>query len=111
MSESPNRVVLSSITKSELYYGAYKSAYPQKNMEALAKFMAPFESIDFDSATAKTYGKIRHELSREGNIIGPYDMQIAAIALVNDCTLVTNNTKEFCRIDGLALENWVKEKI
>lgn len=105
--EGKNEVYLSSVTISELYYGVEKSSQPEKNLEALKGFLTPFQIIDFDDASAEVFGKVRSNLERKGNIIGPYDLQIASIAIAHDLTLVTNNTKEFTRVDGLSLENWV----
>jgi len=97
---------LSSITLSELEYGASKSQYRVQNRLALLAFASPFEIIPFDDTDAEIFGLIRAGLERHGQLIGPYDMQIAAQALSRNYTLVTNNTGEFARIRGLKLENW-----
>lgn len=106
-SEGKNKIFLSSVTVSELYYGAAKSSQSEKNIDALKGFLAPFEIVDFDRASAEVFGRVRTGLERKGTIIGPYDLQIASIAIAHDLTLVTNNTKEFTRVAGLSLENWV----
>lgn len=106
-SEAKKKIFLSSITVSELYYGVEKSSQFEKNLEALKGFLTPFDIVDFDHESAEVFGKVRSELERNGLIIGPYDLQIASIAIANGLTLVTNNTKEFNRVDGLKLENWV----
>jgi tRNA(fMet)-specific endonuclease VapC len=62
--------------------------------------------VSFDDRAARYFGQIRANLQRQGTPIGPYDLQIAAIALANDLTLVTHNTREFARIDGLRLVDW-----
>ena len=98
---------LSSITVAELFYGAYKSQQVTKNLDALKKFLTPFDIVDFDYKASIEYGKIRASLEKRGQIIGNMDMQIAGHALSLGMTLVTNNTKEFDRIDTLKLENWV----
>jgi len=98
---------ISSITVSELMYGAFKSEQTQKNLHALEKFLMPFEIVDYDLMASVEYGKIRASLERSGNIIGGMDIQIAAHALWLDLTLVTNNTREFERVVGLRLDNWV----
>jgi len=67
----------------------------------------PFEIVDYDYVASIEYGKIRASLEKKGQVIGNMDMQIAGHALALDMTLVTNNTKEFIRIDGLSLDNWV----
>jgi tRNA(fMet)-specific endonuclease VapC len=68
--------------------------------------IAPFPSLAYTDAAASHFVSIRHSLEALGQVIGPYDMQIAAIALANSCTLVTHNTGEFSRIQGLFVEDW-----
>lgn len=101
------KIFLSSVTVSELYDGVYRSLKQASNEINLMRFLSPFDVLDFESKAAKKFGEIRHALESKGKVIGPYDLQIAAVAIVNDCTLVTNNTKEFERIENLSLENWV----
>jgi len=98
---------LSSITVSELMYGAFKSQFVEKNIKAIESFLIPFEMVDYDYAACVEYGKIRADLEKKGTVIGNMDMQIAAHALALDFVLVTNNTKEFERVVGLDLENWM----
>jgi len=98
---------LSSITVSELLYGAYKSLYTEKNLKAIENFLLPFEIVDYDCNAASEYGKIRAYLEKKGQVIGNMDMQIAAHSISLDMPLVTNNTKEFQRVPKLMLENWV----
>lgn len=100
-------ISLSSITVSELYYGAYKSEYIEKNLLALEHFLQPFNIAEYDLKASIEYGQIRAILERQGNILGGLDMQIAAHAKSLNMTLVTNNTKEFIRVDDLSLDNWV----
>jgi len=100
-------ISLSSITVSELYYGAYKSQYIEKNLLALEHFLQPFNIVEYDLKASIEYGQIRATLEKQGNVIGGLDMQIAAHARSLDMTLVTNNTKEFIRVDELILDNWV----
>jgi len=85
-----------------------KSSFPEKNQEALDKFITPLEIIDFDYNATIEYGKIRADLERRGTSIGPLDTLIAAHAKSLDLILVTNNEKEFERILGLKVENWTK---
>lgn len=101
------QIALSSITVSELYYGVYKSSYIDKNLLALEHFLKPFDIIDYDIEASIEYGKVRATLEKKGTVIGGLDMMIAAHALALDMTLVTNNTKEFCRVENLLLDNWV----
>ncbi len=100
-------LVLSSITVSELYYGVYKSQHVDKNLLALEHFLRPFDIADYDFDASVEYGKVRAFLERKGTVIGGLDMQIAAHALSLNLTLVTNNQKEFKRVQNLELDNWV----
>jgi len=99
-------VFISSISIAELQFGVYNSQNVEKNHISLIEFLAPFEIINFDDNDAEQFGKIRTELKKAGNLIGPYDMLISAQALAKNLILVTNNTNEFKRIDGLKLEDW-----
>ncbi len=103
----PGEVAVSMITVSELYYGARKSANPETNLLALNKFLLPFSIFDFDLAAANSYSIIRTELESKGTPIGPLDTLIAAHAISLDYILVTNNEREFNRVSGLQVENWV----
>jgi tRNA(fMet)-specific endonuclease VapC len=102
-----NQVKLSSISLAELEYGVSKSSSRGKNRKALVHFASAFDIVYFNDNDAEVYGLIRAELEKKGNVIGPYDMQIAAQAITRDLILVTNNTEEFARIPNLKLENWV----
>lgn len=97
---------ISAVTASELYWGVRKSA-SHRNLQALERFLAPLHVLDYGLAAAQAYGQLRAGLERKGTPVGPLDMQIAAHALSLDITLVTNNLREFKRIPGLRLENWV----
>jgi len=109
-SHSPSQIALCDVVKAELYYGAYKSARREANLAVLATLFASFNSYPLDGEAARISGEIRADLARKGTPIGPYDLQIAAIALANNCVLVTHNTGEFSRIAGLKLEDWEAEK-
>ena len=98
---------ISSITLSELVFGAQKSQQPEKNMQALEKFTISLEILPYDINAAFVYGKIRESLEAKGTPIGPMDTLIAAQAISSRSILVTNNEKEFTRIPGLQVENWV----
>jgi tRNA(fMet)-specific endonuclease VapC len=87
------QVVLCDIVKLELYYGAYKSASLKKNLAVLDKFFNEFVSLPFDDRAVIKCAQIRATLATKGTPIGPYDSQIAAIALVNNLVLVTHNTR------------------
>jgi len=99
-------VYLSSISVAEMQFGVYGSEHIERNRIALTEFLAPFEILDFNDEDAEEFGKLRSDLRRRGMLIGPYDMLIAAQALVRDLILVTNNTGEFSRIPNLKLEDW-----
>ncbi len=101
-------ICISSITVSELQYGAYKSEQIKKNIKRLDEFLSPFEILAYDENASISYGKIRSQLEKQGNVIGPLDMLIAAHALSEKLTLITNNEKEFKRVKSLKVKNWVK---
>jgi len=105
---SPLDVAISTVTLFELEYGVEKSQYRQRSQDALTKFLAPLNLLDLDRSAAGDAAVIRAELEKKGLPIGPYDLLIAGLARSQNMTLVTNNTKEFERIDGLRLENWVQ---
>lgn len=98
---------ISTITLFELYYGIEKNNSGHRNLAALENFIAPLTVVDFTLDTAIKAAKIRSDLQKQGLPIGAYDIQIAAIALSGNMTLLTNNTREFERVNGLKLENWV----
>ena len=102
----PADIRICSIVVAELRHGCLRSAKPEANRAAVDALLAPFTSFPFDDAAADTFASIRRALELAGLIIGPYDMQIAAIALTNQCTLVTHNTAEFSRVAGLIIEDW-----
>jgi tRNA(fMet)-specific endonuclease VapC len=102
----PAEIAICDIVCGELWYGAYRSGYFAANQTLLLTFLAPFAALPFDSHAAEVYGRIRRELEVAGTPIGPYDLQIAAIALANSLTVVTHNTREFRRVNGLRLEDW-----
>ena len=101
-------VGISSITLAELQYGVEKSSNPEKNREALEKFLTPIEIVEYGYEAGIKYGIIRAGLERRGTPIGPLDMLIASHAKSLDVVLVTNNVKEFDRVEGLRIENWTK---
>ena len=103
-----SEIGVSSITLSELEYGAVKSSKPEQNKLALAQFLAPIEIPAYDDNAAQHYGKIRAHLERQGTPIGSLDMLIAAHALSLNSVLITNNESEFQRVSSLKIENWTK---
>jgi len=107
---TPGVIRLCSMVKSELLFGARKSARVQENLKVLEKFFYPYESLPFNDRCAEHYGVIRADLVRVGTMIGPNDLVIAAITKAHDLTLVTHNTEEFSRVFGLRLEDWEEPK-
>jgi len=100
-------LAISSITIAELYYGVAKSSFPNENTIALEEFLQPLQILDFKKEDAIVYGRIRAKLESIGKIIGAMDLLIAAQALNNHLILVTNNEREFLRVDNLQIENWI----
>ncbi|MDA0290728.1 MAG: type II toxin-antitoxin system VapC family toxin, partial [Cyanobacteria bacterium] len=98
---------LCSVVAAELAYGVAKSG-SARNRDALEMFLAPLIILPFDVAALWAYGDLRAELERKGTPIGALDTMIAAHALSNKSILVTNNSREFARVPGLTLENWVQ---
>jgi tRNA(fMet)-specific endonuclease VapC len=101
-------VGISTITLAELEYGVNKSSDPAKNTALLIEACSVFEIADFDNEAAACYGLVRSSLELKGMSIGPLDTLIGAHALSLGVTLVTSNMREFKRIKGLELENWLR---
>jgi tRNA(fMet)-specific endonuclease VapC len=102
-------IAVCSVVKAELFYGAMRSNNPQKTLANQQQFLNLFVSLPFDDNVALIYGEIRAQLTALGTPIGPNDFQIAAIALANNLILVTHNTREFSRVNGLQIEDWEEE--
>lgn len=100
-------VGISAITHCELQYGVAMSKHPERNQVALTEFLAPLEVLDFPAEASLVFGDIRAHLTRRGTPIGNYDLLIAAHARYLDLVLVTNSVREFSRVPGLKVENWV----
>ena len=107
---SPQDVAISIITLFELAYGVEKSQYSRRSKDALAKFLLPLNLMNLDRSSALESAIIRAQLEKEGMPIGPYDLLIAGLARSRDMILVTNNIKEFEKVAGLHLENWVERR-
>jgi tRNA(fMet)-specific endonuclease VapC len=105
---STEEVLIPSMVVAELLYGAEKSTKRESNFENLALFLSPYKIVGFDQKTAKIYASIRAGLERKGQLIGQNDIVIVATTLAHSAILVTNNTKEFSRIDGLKIEDWIQ---
>ncbi len=106
----PQDVAISIVTLFELQYGIEKSQYRERSEAALAKFLLPLNLIDLDCSSALDAAAIHAQLEKKGMPIGSYDLLIAGLARSRDWILVTNNEREFSRVDGLKIENWVEEE-
>ena len=104
---NPSEICISSVTYAELIHGVEKSKEVDKNRTALTLLLTDIEILPFDISATEGYGEIRAELERKGTSIGPLDMMIAGHAMSLGYTVVTNSIKEFDRIEGLRLENWI----
>ena len=110
MLESFNRhaghIAISAITLSELLHGVEKSAAPERNLAAVENFCSRLDVLPYGPKASLHYGQIRAALERRGTPIGVNDLHIAAHARSEGLTLVSNNLREFERVEGLLLENW-----
>lgn len=106
MQQAPDNLCISAITLAELEYGIENSSFPERNRLALAMFLSGIQVLPFDDAAAEEYGKIRAKLKKAGTPVGANDMLIAAHAKAHGLIIVTNNTREFDRIENLNVENW-----
>jgi tRNA(fMet)-specific endonuclease VapC len=104
----PDEVVSCSVVNAELLHGAEKYGNRDRRVTLVQQTVAPFCSFPFDDDAASIYATIRHSLEVTGQIIGPLDLQIAAICLLHKFVLVTSNTGEFSRVQRLQIEDWLK---
>jgi len=102
-----DQMCISTVTLGELVFGAEYSKQVERNLSDIEAMTARLEVLPYENKAAYQFGQIRAELYRSGQPIGPYDMMIAGHARATGLTLVTNNVKEFTRVPGLLLENWV----
>ncbi len=102
-----SQMCISSVTLMELIYGAEKSSRPERNLLDIDGLAARLEVLDYDQTAATHSGQLRAELAKAGTPIGPYDQMIAGHARSRGLILVTNNSREFERVPGLRLENWI----
>jgi tRNA(fMet)-specific endonuclease VapC len=105
---SPGELRLSAITLAELKFGIENGEFRTENRRALTEVLPLFQADDLPSGAAQDFGEIKTALLRKGKAIGPYDMLIAAHARHIGATVVTNNEREFRRVPGLAVQNWLK---
>jgi tRNA(fMet)-specific endonuclease VapC len=106
LAAGPARIVLCSVVKAELLYGAHHSARVDTNLERLEAFFAPFTSVPFDDDAAHRYGLLRETLAARGTPIGANDLLIASIALARGLVVITRNAREYRRVPGLPVETW-----
>lgn len=109
LKHNPDDMCISSVTYAELMHGVEKSQAVERNRMALILFVSAFTILPFDYYAAEEYGKVRADLERKGTPIGPMDMLIAGHARAEGLILVTNNTREFFRVENLKVEDWTKE--
>lgn len=102
----PADIKIPALVKAELLLGAYKRNLSERRRERLEEFLSPFEVMAFDDSVSYVYATIRKKTEENGTIVGPNDLMIAAIVKFHEGILVTRNTTEFSRIDGLLLESW-----
>ena len=105
-SADPSHIVVCSVVKAELFFGAAQSRNPAAALAKQQFFLSRFKSFPFDDQAAENYAIIRGDLTRRGQLIGPNDLMIAAICLANNITLISHNVAEFGRIASLQLEDW-----
>ena len=103
----PGDICISSITYAELVHGVEKSQARGKNRLALTIFLSEIQIMPCDDLAAQVYGKVKTDLQKKGTVIGPFDTLIAAHAKSLHLVLITNNTREFARVEELELEDWV----
>lgn len=104
----PEEIFVSSITVSELEYGAAKSHWGERTRQRFHAFLANFEELPFGHQEAVLFGRLRAGLQTSGQMIGPMDLMIASQGIVHHLTVVTHNMREFRRVPGLQLEDWVE---
>ncbi len=104
----PERIKISSVVKAELLIGALRSQKADQAYSVVERFLSPFEIVPFDDICSTFYARIRFDLEKKGQSIGPNDLLIAATVLAYRGILITHNLKEFERIDDLKVQDWVK---
>ena len=97
----------STVSLAELYFGAYNSKEIDRNLKVIQQLSLIIDLIPFERRAAQLFGQIKAALKQQGNLLLDADLMIASVALVNELTIVTNNTKHFTRIPNLSLENWI----
>ena len=108
LSYNPEMIAIPAVAKAELIYGAEKSKKREENLEKVNEFLLPFQIHGFSDSETGIYASIRSNLEKRGKLIGPNDLLIASIVLSHEGVLITNNIKEFRRVEGLQVEDWTK---
>ncbi|MEO7717718.1 MAG: type II toxin-antitoxin system VapC family toxin [Capsulimonas sp.] len=106
--QQPADIAVCSVVIAEMFAGAMKSNFPERSLAKQRAFLSHFASYPFDDEAALHYGQIRAGLELAGSLIGPYDLQIAAIAVSHNLILVTSNIREFSRVPTLQIEDWTR---
>jgi tRNA(fMet)-specific endonuclease VapC len=109
LAQPPGAALTSAIVAHELYFGAAKSARPEENRRSFDRLFTDLMPLGFERGDAEAAGEIGARLRAQGMPIGPYDVLVAGQALARRLTLVTGNTREFARVDGLSVANWLDE--
>lgn len=104
---NPDNLAITIINQAELLFGAYHSEQVSKRIKEVQDFLQNIQILPFEAAAVDTFAQLKSQLQKQGTPIADMDLMIASICLVNEATLVTNNTSHFERIEGLSLENWV----
>jgi len=107
LSVHPSEILVSSITVGEMEYGAAKSHWGERTRQIMHAFLANYDTLPFTEQDAALFGAFRAQLEAAGITIGVLDVMIAAQGVANNLTVVTHNTREFIRIPGIKLEDWV----
>lgn len=106
-SKDPSQLFVSIFSVAEMVFGCKKSLDPQRNYRALLEFLLPFNILEFEQQDCDRYGEVRFLLEKGGTPIGTIDTFIGSMSLSRNLILVTNNVKEFERIPGIQIENWI----
>ncbi len=107
--QTADRIAVSFMTAAELYFGAYKSRNPTENRDLVEKFLITVEIHQSTLRIADKFGQIKENLQKGGRSLADADVFIAATALCNNEILVSGNVQHYERIEGLRVENWIKE--
>lgn len=101
-------ISVSSITASELYFGAYNSAHPDENAVKVQKFLDNFPVLTIAAEAARIFGRLKARLKRQSIQVAPFDLMIASIALENGCVVATGNVRHFRQVEELHLVDWIR---